>query len=143
MNYCAASDIRLYVPQAPAAETFAGWITDAGGIIDAHLRGSFVVPLYAGVEGDVEQYVTTMAAKLAGGLYLRAKMSQKSKDPHPGAERLIEEGMQMLADVKADKSLIDSELKSVGTSLDSELSVYVAGDDLAPVFGRGDERTWE
>mgnify|MGYP000846215572 CR=1 FL=1 len=149
MNYCVASDVLVYAPQAAAAvladeTTVDPWIAEAGGIIDAHLRGTFVVPLFSGVEEDVDQYVKTAAAKLTAGLYLRAKMSQKSGTPQAYAERLIEEAMAAIALIKSDLTMIDSPLRSEsGDPVDAdELQVTIAGSDDTPVFGMGDETTW-
>lgn len=149
MDYCAAADVLVYAPQGAAMVEAAAtavdpWIAEAGGLIDAHLRGSFVVPLFGGVEGNVDQYVTTMAAKLAAGLFLRAKLSQKSKEPHAYAAVLIDEAMAMITALKADLTMIDSPLRSdSGEAVDhDELEVTIANPHAVPVFGLGDERTW-
>lgn len=149
MDYCSATDVLVYAPQGAAmvdddATAVDPWIAEAGGIIEAHLRGLFVVPLYGGSEASIEQYVKTAAAKLSAGLFLRAKLSAKSKEPHPYGERLIEEAMAAIALIKSDLTMIDSPLRSDGGDplTEDQLEVTIANSGERPVFGMGDERTW-
>ena len=137
MPYCDSSDVLLYVPQAPAAADLSGYISEAEGIINANLREFFVTPLTT-----VEQYVKTIAAKLAGGSYLAAQVSRKRASVSERAEVLIEEAMDMLEKIKADPGMIAAEKLPVGGLPGEDSGVLVSGQDREPIFDLGDPGGW-
>jgi phage gp36-like protein len=136
MAYSTYEDVRLDVPQAPEGEVFTGWITQADGVIDAHLRTYYDVPLSA----PVPQLVVNCSAKLAASYYMKAKYSQINQAIPERAESLGEEAMKILQDIKDNPSLLGLDLRDPTTDDYDTNAILTEGEDSK--FTTGDETTW-
>ena len=142
MPYCDDTDVRRYIPQAPAGEDFSGYIDDAQGIIDAQFRGIYETPLWAGVLLDVDLFVRSIAARLAAGTYLVAAMSQHQQEPSAYSQRLMSEARADLDSIKDDPAMLDADLVEEGVIDDDKLDVILDGEDEEPVFNMETEDYW-
>lgn len=136
MAYAVESDCRLFAPQAPAGETFAGWITQATGVVDAKLRAAFTVPL-----ASTPQVITNIVSQLAAGRYLEAQYGQINQEPPEYCTNLIKMALSELQAIVEDPSQLGIEQRL--TTLDDLNADNILVSDRDPgMFDDRDPRCW-
>ena len=136
MAYAAEADVRLYAPQLPAAAAFTTAIAAADGVIDAHLRANYTVPL-----SPVDQIVKNVSARLAAGNLLLSYQAQIRPEGSSYADKLVTDAMRDLARIASDPSLL-SVLPRTTQSGDEEKNGVRVSDGDGRLFDLGPESVW-
>lgn len=136
MPYSVEADCRLYAPQAATGYTFASWITQADGVIDAKLRSLFTVPL-----ATTPQIVKNISSKLAAGRYLEAAYSNVNAEPPAYARTLINEALKDLQELVDNPALlgITPRVTEVG---DFDTNPILTSPSSGGLFDTNDPRGW-
>lgn len=136
MAYCTETDVRLYAPQLPAAAAFTTAIAAADGVIDAHLRATYSVPL-----STVDQLIKNISARLAAGNLLQSYQAQVRPEGSSYADKLVTDAMRDLAKVASDPGLL-SVLPRTSAAGDEDKSGVRVSDDDGQLFDLGPEQGW-
>lgn len=136
MAYCTFETVRVYAPQADVGEDFDAYITQAGGVIDANLRGNYDLPL-----ASVPQILVDVAGQLAAGYWLSAHYTKANQSVPQFARDLIEGAMATLLQIKTDRSMLDIDLKTPSADDLARNSVRY-GQPSENTFDSSDELDW-
>jgi len=140
--YSTLADVQLYVPQLvsdeedPAYIDMDGYIAIADGIMDAHLRALYVVPLT--VTND--QILVDISARLAGARVLQAKLGELAGAVPEIASVLETAAMADLERIRENPALLSLNLRTPdGDYLEKDAARVVIHQGP---FTSGDETTW-
>ena len=136
MAYSTHTDVRLHAPQAPDGEDFAGYIAQADRVIDGALRVNYEVPFTT-----VPDLIVNVSSKLAAAEFLKAQYAAINREPPEHADRLYRDALDMLAQIKADPSILGLDLKAEDVG-DYERNRVETADGGTEFFTTGPETEW-
>ena len=138
MAYCTADNVRLFAPQTEPGVDLAPYIQQAGGVIDANLRGNYDLPLTA----PYPQLLIDLAAQFAAGYYLSATYTAVNRQVPDHVENMLDKANEQLQNIRSDLSLLGIAPKQPSDEDYAQNSI-LHGQPTANVFDSADETKWE